>query len=1201
MDSYYAEARLDAERKHRRWLTGPAGHGDGRGLPPPRRRPLPPPRRHTPPPPPPPRRSPVPHRRGDGGGDKRRGGGPAEREAATAARAAPGGNAANVAQGDLVGEAAPGASASLVAREEERGGGGDGEVGSKRRLPLGSAAHPPPRRRALCASARRQFPPGCGRHANASLSGADPRRGDAGARGCSGVLENAAAAPPLAGGKDGALSDVVTPSAVGTSAFTVVSASVADGPISDAGHHGPEADVEEGAGGAKCDFPPGCGKDAVLSLLVGECIGEVELPLESADLADGDLGVAEEVVSTSGCTSMVHGHGMDLVPPQRNDTTDGIVQDDELEEGEIPPEVAVHESQVRAAKTSSMQSYNEICGEKRSTCLVAKEVKVMNESIGSSCDDVTESLADDSSKHNMMCNRVSESNRMNRASSDVEGVSCDRTTVESVTLHGSTHNGHGASVPEFSAVETPVMQPSNEKTGRSTLQCGEKRSSGLVEKNVEVVSQSIGSPSNIVAESLAEDSCKQDMMGKRVFESARMNRASSDAATGEFGDGTKIRRTDMFTPRKVVGPIKNLHKEGETEHGRVVTINRIKDTDELTKDQCMQVPMSSDKFFMPQEKEAATTRGFFGPRKKVKVKVPAHLRMKIGSMSALCSKGKRNDEVASILDDDEILKALVVHEGKLELYLNSSSDLPSMRSQRQYGSQNADARSKFKMLCRRFEFVCRALVQAVEQRSLKIRRIDIEADKVIRKLPGFIKHGPIVGQVPGVEVGDEFIYRVQLAIVGLHRSYQGGIDTTTDRNGKRIAISIVASGGYPDELPRSGELIYSGSGGKSRGKKDGEDQKLERGNLALKNCIKTKTPVRVIYGFKVQNTEGSSHSRAKQISTFTYDGLYRVVDFWMHGRPGSKVFKYKLQRIPGQPELPMHIAKGMKAKTRPSLCVADISQRKEATPISVVNTVDGVRPTPFRYITTIKYPFGLTKMPHQGCDCTNGCSDSANCTCAVKNGGEIPFNSNGAIVNEKPLIFECGPSCKCPPSCQNRVSQHGVKIPLEVFRTTKTGWGVRSLRSISSGSFICEYVGELLHGKEADKRRNSDYLFDVGLNRGDENVCDGLLSTVSGLNSSSSSQTIEDVGFTIDAAEYGNIGRFINHSCSPNLYTQNVLWDHDDKRMPHIMFFAAETIPPLQELTYDYNYEIDHDGEVNGRINSKVCQCGSPQCSGRLY
>uniref|UniRef100_A0A0E0AV20 YDG domain-containing protein n=1 Tax=Oryza glumipatula TaxID=40148 RepID=A0A0E0AV20_9ORYZ len=180
--------------------------------------------------------------------------------------------------------------------------------------------------------------------------------------------------------------------------------------------------------------------------------------------------------------------------------------------------------------------------------------------------------------------------------------------------------------------------------------------------------------------------------------------------------------------------------------------------------------------------------------------------------------------------------------------------------------------------------------------SLKVLRADLQADKIVRKLPGFIKPGPIVGNVRVVEVGDEFLYRVELALVGLHRPYQGGIDIA-DHNGVLVAISIVASGGYPDRLSSAGELIYTGSGGQPTGKKKSEDQKLERGNLALKNCIKTKTPVRVIHGFKGQNAKDDSYSRAKQISAFTYDGLYHVVDYWREGLKGSMVFKYRLQRI----------------------------------------------------------------------------------------------------------------------------------------------------------------------------------------------------------------------------------------------------------------------------------------------------------------
>ncbi|TVU43358.1 hypothetical protein EJB05_09820, partial [Eragrostis curvula] len=61
-----------------------------------------------------------------------------------------------------------------------------------------------------------------------------------------------------------------------------------------------------------------------------------------------------------------------------------------------------------------------------------------------------------------------------------------------------------------------------------------------------------------------------------------------------------------------------------------------------------------------------------------------------------------------------------------------------------------------------------------------------------------------------------------------------------------------------------------------------------------------------------------------------------------------------------------------------------------------------------------------------------------------------------------------------------------------------------------------------------------------------------------------------EIIFTFDALNRGNFARFINHSCSPNLFPQYVLYDHDDKRMPHSMFFfASEDIPPLKELPHD--------------------------------
>ncbi|KAG6633516.1 histone-lysine N-methyltransferase, H3 lysine-9 specific SUVH6-like [Carya illinoinensis] len=519
--------------------------------------------------------------------------------------------------------------------------------------------------------------------------------------------------------------------------------------------------------------------------------------------------------------------------------------------------------------------------------------------------------------------------------------------------------------------------------------------------------------------------------------------------------------------------------------------------------------------------------------------------------------------------------------------------------------QNNDAvtRNKVRETLRLFQAICRKLLQEVEAKSKvkgkskenkeKKRRIDFEAAAILKDHKKYVNTGKqILGSVPGVEVGDEFHYRVELNIIGLHRPIQGGIDYVK-HGGKILATSVVASGGYADLLDNSDSLIYTGQGGNvMHADKEPEDQKLERGNLALKNSMHEKNSVRVI--------RGSESSDGK---TYVYDGLYLVAKCWQElGPHGKLVFKFQLDRIPGQPELAwQEVRKSKKYKIREGLCVNDISQGKELIPISVVNTIDDTKPPPFTYITSMIYPDWCHPLQPKGCNCTNGCSDSERCLCAVKNGGEIPFNHNGAIVEAKPLVYECGPSCSCPPSCHNRVSQHGIKFQLEIFKTKSRGWGVRSLNSIPSGSFICEYIGELLEEKEAEQRTgNDEYLFDIGNLYNDSSLWDGLSSLMPDVQASSS-EVVEDGGFTIDAAQYGNVGRFINHSCSPNLYAQNVLYDRDDRRIPHIMLFAAENIPPLQELTYHYNYVIDQVHDSNGNIKKKSCYCGSIECTGRMY
>lgn len=100
------------------------------------------------------------------------------------------------------------------------------------------------------------------------------------------------------------------------------------------------------------------------------------------------------------------------------------------------------------------------------------------------------------------------------------------------------------------------------------------------------------------------------------------------------------------------------------------------------------------------------------------------------------------------------------------------------------------------------------------------------------------------------------------------------------------------------------------------------------------------------------------------------------------------------------------------------------------------------------------------------------------------------------------MIFECNRACSCWKTCNNRVVQYGVRYEfyyllhdlvfevfcvnfylnrsrLQVFRTKGKGWGVRALRDIPKGTFVCEYVGEIISDSEADRREDDSYLFDL--------------------------------------------------------------------------------------------------------------------------
>lgn len=514
-------------------------------------------------------------------------------------------------------------------------------------------------------------------------------------------------------------------------------------------------------------------------------------------------------------------------------------------------------------------------------------------------------------------------------------------------------------------------------------------------------------------------------------------------------------------------------------------------------------------------------------------------------------------------------------------------------------------RETVEYVLRTFDGLRRRLSQledAKESPTGLIRRADLKAGNMLMSQGVRTNMRKRTGPVPGVEVGDIFFFRMEMCILGIHAPSMAGIDYMIikgDLEEEPVAVSIVSSGGYDDDAEDRDVLIYTGQGG-NLNKKDKQvaDQKLERGNLALERSLRRANQVRVIRGMK-----DTINATSK---VYVYDGIYTIQESWVEkGKSGHSMFKYKLMRLPNQLNAFAtwkSIQKWKEGSTsRAGLILPDLTSGAESTPVSLVNDVDDEKgPAYFTYFPTLKYSKSFNLVaPSYGCSCHSACAPGdPNCSCIRKNGGDFPYTANSVLVSKKPLVYECGPTCPCFPNCKNRVSQTGLKVHLEVFKTKDRGWGLRSWDPIRAGTFICEYAGEVIDKVQekqdgGEGEYDDEYVFETNRfyeKRFKWNYEPALLGE------EDSNDSDEDYKIPspliISAKNVGNVARFMNHSCAPNVFWQPVVYEHNNESFLHIAFFAIKHIPPMVELTYDY-------GTVqSGRNRKKKCLCGSTNCRG---
>ena len=158
-------------------------------------------------------------------------------------------------------------------------------------------------------------------------------------------------------------------------------------------------------------------------------------------------------------------------------------------------------------------------------------------------------------------------------------------------------------------------------------------------------------------------------------------------------------------------------------------------------------------------------------------------------------------------------------------------------------------------------------------------------------------------------------------------------------------------------------------------------------------------------------------------------------------------------------------------------------------------------------------------------------------------------------------------NCSVGTTCGNRCIGSRKFKKVKPFVTPGKGWGLKTLEDIKSGEFVIEYVGEVITAEASEQRlleqfkANDRHLFHMELHN------DRI----------------------IDARWKGNVSRFVNHCCEPNMKIQ--IWNVNGQT--RVGMFAIKDIAKETELSYDYQM-------MGSKKTELKCLCGTPSCRGTL-
>uniref|UniRef100_A0A7E4UL82 SET domain-containing protein n=1 Tax=Panagrellus redivivus TaxID=6233 RepID=A0A7E4UL82_PANRE len=265
-----------------------------------------------------------------------------------------------------------------------------------------------------------------------------------------------------------------------------------------------------------------------------------------------------------------------------------------------------------------------------------------------------------------------------------------------------------------------------------------------------------------------------------------------------------------------------------------------------------------------------------------------------------------------------------------------------------------------------------------------------------------------------------------------------------------------------------------------------------------------------------------------------------------------------------------------------NVIIYDIADGIEPIPVKVINNFDDTYPFSFEYGSKHRLTKEVKQLLHNptptdGCDCATDCNPK---TCRCQAGSTVKFYSNvrrvslrsdtQTVQSDEYQYIECGKHCGCHGKCGRQLSRDTIFKKMEIRYKPVIGFIVTACQHIAPGMPILNYVGSIvINGvnEDFDPDFGTDYTF---------NLYEG------------------DLLVHCDAAKYGNISRFISHSCYPNaclmkVYPCNKPAETDKLILPKLVIVALRSIVPGDEITIDYGIDYFRERDL-------PCLCYNYNC-----